>query len=140
MSLVRFLDNVFLISKNRGFLWESAWESFRPIDSVRWTGETFEIVDTSFCTDPTSALWGYGSESMKSACAQLTQAYAPHVPAARPVSTLVFGPVEWFNDRHVVLSPCAPRDNASWKRMCHDRVRTRRAGPRNKFTKRNLLH
>lgn len=138
MSVVRFRDTVYLNYKNHWFVWESAWDGWRPVDAVRWTGARFEADDRAYTADPTSDDYGYGSTKMRELCEALTEKFpqtdapsVPHLPA---------GPVEWFRDRMVALSPCAPRDMASWKRMTAGRARTCRAGPRNRFTKRSLIH
>jgi hypothetical protein len=138
MSVVRFRDTVYVHYKSRWFVWESAWDGYRPVDALRWTGERFEADDRAYTADPTSEEYGYGSDKMREACEALTEQFprdkavdVPHLP---------LGPLEWFRDRMVSLSPCAPRDNVSWKRMAGGRTRTCRAGPRNRFTKRNFIH
>jgi len=134
MGLFEFRDNVFLEHKGWWFLWEPAWESFRPVDGVQWDGSTFSINDQAYCSDPTDPLYGYGSAQMKQLCDLLKDKRD-----AEPVPTAVLpiGNLEWFRDRRVALTPCAPRDPKSWKRMVQKKPRTCRKAPRgNKFTKR----
>lgn len=138
MSVVRFRDNVFLNYKNTWFVWESAWDGWRPLAALRWDGVRFEVDDGDYMSDPTSENYGYGFAKMREVCEALTEAF-PHEPAT-DIRHLPLGPVEWFRDRMVALSPCAPRDTASWKKMAGGRTRTCRAGPRNRFTKRSLIH
>jgi hypothetical protein len=139
MSLSKFSDDVFLNYKGNGFVWEEDWESFRPVESVRWTGKVFEIDDRIYTRDPTDPLYGYGTPQMKEICAALTAKYADEVPNAVVVPTPAIGKVTWFMDREVALSPCAPRDRVSWKTMCKGRTRTLRKAPRNKHTIRNIV-
>jgi hypothetical protein len=139
MSLVKFNDRTFLDYKGNWFVWEPCWEGFRPVEAMEWDGYTYRIVDGSYCSDPSDVFYGYGSEKMKQVCEALAPLYKDN---AVTTDRLAIGPSEWFRDRRVTLSPCAPRDKESWKRMCRGRVHTcRREQPvRNKFTRRNLRH
>jgi hypothetical protein len=135
MGLYEFHDKVFLDYKGHWFVWESAWDQFRPIESIVWTGTNFHIHDEAYCSDPTDSLYGYGSDSMRELCTLL---HGFHEGTPVKVTTLPMG-TEWFRDRFVSLSPCAPRDASSWKRMVQGKGRTCRKAPRGKkFTRRSL--
>jgi len=137
MSLVKFHDHVFLQYQHLWFVWEPVWETFRPVHSVQWTGSYFETCDP-YSTDPTDPLYGFGSESMKKVCDFLKTTYMPKLGDAKPVRDLLIGTHTWFRDRRVVLSPCAPVDVASWKRMVGNHARTCRKAPRgSKCTRRS---
>ena len=131
---------MFLESNRQWFVWEPAWESFRPITSFAWDGSDYVLDDRAYCADPFDSLYGYGSPEMKQLCDTVTSAFGPRIATAPVVASLGVGPSEWFYDRTVSLTPCAPRDRHSWKRMTHGRTRTLRAGPRNKLTRRTLPH
>jgi hypothetical protein len=134
MGLFEFRENTFLEYKGYWFVWESAWEAFRPIQNVVWTGSSFRIVDTQFCSDPTDPLYGYGSESMMKLCELLRDRHG--LPATH-VESLSIGRKEWFRDRFVALDTCAPRNVASWKKLVQGKGRTCRKAPRGKkFTRR----
>lgn len=134
--LYEFRDKTFLEYKRYWFVWEPAWESFRPIRGVAWDGNAFQIEDTMFCNDPTSPDYGYGSSEMNQLCELLKDKYN-ETPVK--VSSLPIGN-EWFRDRFVELSPCAPRDGKSWKRMVQNKPRTCRKAPRGKkLTRRTRL-
>lgn len=135
MSVYQFRDSTFLLYKSLWFVWESAWERYRPVDAFRWNGSRFELDDAKYTSDPMDDLYGYGSDSMGELCEVLSEEFPPS--SGKPVSHLIVGLSEWFRDRMVPLTPCAPRDVTSWKKMCQGRHRTCRRGPRNKFTKRN---
>ncbi len=132
--LYEFQDKVYLEYKQWWFVWEPAWESFRPIEGVVWNGTSFHIQDDSFCTDPTSEVYGYGSDKMKQLCEMLQDKYTSD---SVKVPTLPFG-TEWFRDRFVDCTPCAPRDVQSWKRMVHNKPRTCRKAPRGKKLTRRI--
>ena len=134
--LFEFRDTLILEYKGWWFIWESAWESFRPIDGVRWDGSRFEVDDKAYCSDPTEELYGYGTDQMKELCALLNDKHE-----ARPhrVDMLPTKDFEWLYDRRVAMTVCAPRDKVSWKRMVQNRPRTCRKMPRGKkFTRRSL--
>lgn len=126
--------------KNHWFVWEPAWESFRPITSFSWDGTGYVLNDWVYCSDPFDPLYGYGSPQMKQVCEAVTSQFASQVPSAPSVRSLAIGSSEWMYDRMVSLTPCAPRDRHSWKQMTHGRIRTLRNGPRNKLTRRTLTH
>ncbi len=126
--LYEFRDKTFLEYKNYWFVWEPAWEAFRPIHSVVWDGTIFQIDDAMFCSDPTSSVYGYGSPQMAQLCELLKDKYDE---TASKVSTLPIGN-EWFRDRFVLLTECAPRDIHSWKRLVQNKPRTCRKAPRGK--------
>ena len=132
--LYEFRDKTFLEYKQLWFVWEPAWEAFRPIQDVSWDGTTFHIQDDLYCGDPMSSVYGYGSPEMAQLCELLKDNYTEQ---AVKVSTLPFGS-EWFRDRFVTLSPCAPRDPKSWKRMVQNKPRTCRKAPRGKKLTRRI--
>jgi hypothetical protein len=132
--LYEFRDKVFLEYKQYWFVWEPAWESFRPIRGVAWDGKAFQVEDSVFCADPTSELYGYGSSQMNQLCELLKDKFNG-TPVK--VSTLPIGN-EWFRDRFVTLSPCAPRDIHAWKRMVQNKPRTCRKAPRGKKLTRRI--
>lgn len=133
--LYEFRDKLFFEYKQWWFVWEPAWEGFRPIESVRWDGTSFQIQDDMFCSDPTDPLYGYGSTQMRELCSLLNDRKREAVK----VSTLPIG-TEWFRDRFVEFTPCASRDAQSWKRMVQNHGRTCRKAPRGKkLTRRTRL-
>jgi hypothetical protein len=134
--LYEFQDKTFLEYKQLWFVWEAAWEAFRPIQSVLWDGYRFQIEDGVYCQDPTNDVYGYGSTEMAQLCELLKDKYDD---TAIKVSTLPIG-TEWFRDRFVELGPCASRDVSSWKRMVQKQPRTCRKAPRGKkLTRRNRV-
>ena len=130
--LYEFNETLVLEYKGWWFLWEPAWDSFRPIDNIQWNGSKFVIDDKLYCSDPTDPLYGYKTSSMKQVCELLTEQRKE-----TPVQALPLKNPEWFFDRRVSLTACAPRDIASWKRMVKGKHRTCRKAPKgNKFTRR----
>jgi hypothetical protein len=134
MSLTRVGDTVVLQMKSAGFVWEPAWDSWRPVTAIAWDGTRSVVDDRAYCADPTDPLYGYGSVQMRDACRALTATYPPtDAPAG---SLPAIGPQEWFFDRFLSLTPCAPRDKASWKRFHKGKYRTPKAAPKTRLTRR----
>ena len=132
--LYEFNDQLILEHKGWWFLWETAWDSFRPIDNVQWDGSRFVYDDKEYCSDPSDPLYGYGSQVMKDLCDLLGDS-RHELP--EEVDCLRIGTLVWFFDRPLSLTACAPRDHASWKRMTGGYHRTCRNHRGRKFTRRS---
>ena len=133
--LYEFRDRIVLEHKSWWFVWEEAWESFRPVNAIEWNGSAFVFDDREYCSDPSDPLYGYGSQMMKDLCALLGDVRLEELP--EDMDTLETSNMEWFFDRRVAVTPCAPRDHASWKRMVQNDGRTCRKAPKGtKFTRR----
>lgn len=133
---MEFQDRTFIKQKDQWFIWEPAWECFRPITAVQWDGKRYVIEDKKFMNDPMNPWYGFGSAEMKALSQKI-----PYPEKVVSIKTPEIGPISWFRDRKVVLGPCAPQDLTSWKRMCKGRTRTcrnKKSILRNKFTRRNL--
>jgi hypothetical protein len=100
----------------RWVAWDPYW---RPIDAIEWTGTEWILKDETYSKDPTDYM-----------CETLSD------PTDADVCPDWIGTPEWFFDRPVVLSPCAPRTLESWKRMGLRRRTFRVRSGRKTFTKR----
>jgi hypothetical protein len=138
MGLIKFQDSVYLEYKRNWFVWESSWDIFRPVTSVSWNGSRFVLEDDVYVSDITSPLYGFGTTEMKEVCKALTQLYRDTLSNAPVVRTPEIGNTEWFFDRFVSFTQCAPRDKSSWKRMSNARNRTLRKGPSARHTRRSV--
>lgn len=131
---MEFQNQLFVKHHQQGFIWESTWESFRPIKSFAWNGTQYEIDDSPYCQNPMDPNYGFGSAEMK--------AYCKKIP--KPEQTIqqlpIIGTTQWWFDRDIVLTPCCPKDKQSWRRMHGGRYRTLHNYTRNKFTRRNRKH
>lgn len=134
--MLRFQDRVFLHEGSRWYIWESSWGMYRPIDGLRWTGTELKLDDAEYCRELTDEFYGYGGEKMYNKCFHLTQEFS-EIETAKPIPFLTIGAQEWFRDRPIALTDCAPRDTPSWKRM-NLRRRTFKNRVRKTFTKRNM--
>jgi hypothetical protein len=134
MSVLKVGETIYLQVKSAWFVWESAWDSYRPVTSVAWDGTRVVTDDRAYCADPTDPLYGYGSTKMQELCTLLTKTYPPTL--ARPSLLPAIGEPTWLYDRFVTLTPCAPRDKASWKRLHKGRYRSPRSAPKTRLTRR----
>jgi len=136
--LIQFGDRIYLQLKTQWFIWEPAWELYRPIAGLVWNGEKHEIDDTEYCKDPTTELYGFGSEKMKELCEVLTEKF-PRENAVRTTSFPI-GNATWFRDRMASVTICTPKDIGSWKKMIsNSKARTCKNLTRNRFTRRKLV-
>lgn len=137
----RFHDRAYLHIGSRWFVWEPAWSMFRPVDGLAWNGTAFVLDDSAYCSDITDRQYGYGSEEIYQTCMKLTETWGDKVANAPVSKVLSIGQNEWFFDRPMVLTPCAPRTKESWKAMGLARrsLRVLRRIPRKTFTKRNQV-
>jgi len=138
MSLVQFQDLVILNYKTLWFLWEPAWETFRPIDAIRWNGVAFVVDDRKYTSDVLSEDYGFGSPTMRKVCEGLTEKFQSRISSAPRVQTPEVGPTEWFRDRFVSFTPCALKDKSSWRKMCRGKHRTLRHAPKLHRTRRHV--
>jgi hypothetical protein len=139
--IVRFHDRAYLHIGSRWFVWEPVWSLFRPVDGLAWNGATFVLDDTAYCADITDRQYGFGSEEMYQVCTKLSETWADKVADAPVAKVLTIGKNEWFFDRPMVLTSCAPRTKESWRAMGLQRksLRVLRRSPRKTFTKRNQV-
>jgi len=115
----------FLFTHGQWFVHDVYW---RPATRLEWTGTEFRV--PTLFADPMNPVYGFGSEAMKEYCESLD------APEEVEEKDIWIGTPEWFFDRPVVLSPCAPRTLDSWKRM-NVKHRTFRSKRGKAFTKRN---
>lgn len=138
MSVTEFGDYLFLEYKRYWFVWEPSWESWRPIDGLQWNGTTFVLTDGAYCKDPMDPHYGFGSPQMQTLCGLLD---VTRSNPAKAVDCPAIGETTWFRDRFVSLTPCAPTDMTSWKRLVKGKPRTCRGPPPGKNrTKRNRAY
>lgn len=122
MELCEFRESIYGKYKNHLFVFETTWDSFRPISFVGWNGREFVTVDSEYKKDMFSPYYGYGSQQMKDVCKQLTQ--TTELGNAKVITD----PVEfwkwcgqtsasWWRDRVCVFSSrCVSRTISDWKR------------------------
>ena len=136
----RFHDRAYLHVVSRWFVWEPAWSLFRPVDGLAWDGTKFVLDDAAYCADITDRQYGFGSEEMYQVCSQLSETWADKVPDAPVANVLNIGKAEWFFDRPMVITPCAPRTKESWRATGLQRRSLRVfKSPRKTFTKRKQV-
>jgi len=112
MELVKYKDTLY--GRDGGlFVWDSAWETFRPIKKIGWNGSMITHINmyTSDLLDP---WYGFGSLEMREKCQKLTETvdlgtYGTDI-------SVLFEDSEWLRDRKIPLLPCAPRDGKTWSR------------------------
>jgi hypothetical protein len=109
MDLRKYKEVIYGKLQNHLFIWDSSWETFRPIDSVKWTGNTLKPIYTHM--DMFDPYYGFGSEEMKKLCNRLTE--ITELDSA--IEGLPWLSGEWFVDREVAFHPCSEKTKDSWK-------------------------
>jgi len=127
MSVIQLHDKTFLRHQGHWFIHDPVW---RPIKGLAWNGKEFVLLEP-YCTDPMDPLYGYKFKAMKNYCERLP----PPEEIKKDTSEWIGNP-EWFFDRPVVLTPCAPRTLQTWKAL-NVRRRTMRKRNAQTFTRRN---
>jgi hypothetical protein len=121
MELCTFHNQIYGKRNKQLFVFESLWDSFRPIEKVAWNGESYTIVDSAYKSDLFDNNYGYGSLGMKALCRELTQTVELN-DAKEIGDPLVFwkwceeSDVKWWFDRVCVFAdPCVAKDLPKWK-------------------------
>ena len=136
MELCNFRGTLYGKVNTQLFVWESEWETFRPIDSIGWNGREITHAD-SYRKNIFDPWYGFGSEDMKKVCKRLTEITELGVPESE---TIPWMKGEWWRDRECCfISECTPRTAVSWQRYIkymHSKPKTLRNHKHNRATKR----
>ena len=145
MELCEFRERIYGKYKNRLFVFDSSWGSFRPIESVAWDGQELREIDHVYKQDLFSSNYGYGTYGMKQLCNRLTK----HVELEdrKPITDIVLfwkwcgvQSASWWRDRPCVFaSKCVSRTPEDWKRyihFLHSKPKTLRQNLSHRLTKR----
>lgn len=117
-----FRDRIYGKKDKQLFVFESIWDSFRPIEKVAWNGEFYSIVDSKYKTDLFDEYYGYGSLQMKALCRELTQQteFGNEKEISDPLQFWKWceesGTKWWFDRICVFADSCISKDQANWKR------------------------
>lgn len=145
MELCEFREVIYGKIGNQLFLFETGWDSFRPISFVGWDGRDFTAEDALYKKDIFSPYYGYGSADMKGLCRELTKTVELNT------TNVITDPVGfwkwhkhpslvWWFDRPVVfLNSCVDRSRESWKKYIghtHSKRKTLRQNLMRRATKR----
>jgi hypothetical protein len=139
MELINFKGTLYGKLESQLFVWEAAWDSFRPIESIGWNGKEIIGVDTKYKQDIFDPYYGYGSLEMKQLCRRLTDITELDVPESGNISWLKG---EFWRDRNCSFAfECSSRSIESWKKYIgymNSRAKTLRKIPGNRITRRKL--
>ena len=139
MEVCKFKDRIYGNLSGQLFVWESEWDSFRPIQSIGWNGKELVAIDTIYKIDIFSPWYGYGSSEMKELCKRLTDITELNVPESGNIQWMKG---EWWKDRQCSFAfACSPKTTDSWRRYVsytNSRARTLRRHSENRATKRLL--
>jgi hypothetical protein len=136
MELCKFKGILYGKLGTQFFIWDSSWESFRPIEKIAWNGNKITFIDSQYKQDIFDPYYGYGSEDMKKLCNHLSETTELGISESPHMRWL---DSEWWRDRKCTFSECASRDNSSWNRFIkytNSKPKTLRRHIENRATKR----
>ena len=140
---MEFHDNIYTYHENQLYIFDSSWDSFRPITRVGWNGTYFEIVDSEFKSNLYSPTYGFGE--LKETCKKLNQEIelgdAKHIEDPIQFWRACREPnVKWWNDRPIVFAnEDTSRGKESWKsylKYIQKRAKTLRRPFKGRMTRR----
>jgi hypothetical protein len=143
---MEFHNNIYVYYEKQLYIFDSNWDSFRPITRVGWNGSYFEIVDSEYKSDLYSPTYGFGD--LKETCKKLNQEI--ELGDAKLIEDPIQfwryccePDVKWWNDRPVVFANDETnRDKQSWKdylKYIQKRAKTLRKPFKGRMTRR-LVH
>ena len=136
-ELVKFQDRIYAKDQRRLFVWESAWDSFRPCEQIVWNPVTRQVEPFfgQYCSELFDV--AYGFSGTKTQCIELTDRVIDTLGEARELSDTEFWAwteqiTEWFFDRPIVIHPCVKGkpSRAQYLAIMNLRARTARRIPR----------
>lgn len=144
MELRTFHDIIYGKLNGQLYVFESTWETFRPITSVGWNGRQFQAT-SNFTSNLFDEYYGFGSKEMYLQCKQLIE--TTELGDSIVIKDSVqfwrwYGEtnVKWWKDRPVVFTnDCVSRDTLSWRRYVaylEDRCKTLRKPYKGRLTRR----
>ena len=134
MELTNFRGTIYGKYGKQLFIWDTLWETFRPIEKIGWNGREITYVDTKY-KDLFSPWYGYGSEEMKKLCKMFPS------PSEIAETDIQLKGVFWKDRECCFISECVSRNTNSWKRYLkymNSKHKTLRKHNESKHTKRNL--
>jgi hypothetical protein len=138
MSLVvRFQDEIYAKAANRLLVWDTAWQSFRPVESIVWNPATRRVEPFygEYCMEIFDSAYGYGSQEVRDFCEEFTDATdiarAVEFESADAFWRWTDQPLTWIRDRGVTLHPCHKVPNRKdYLHVMNARARTSKRAPR----------
>jgi len=135
MSLVRFQGELYGKSGNRLLVWDTTWQSFRPVESIVWNPSTHRVEPFygEYCMEIFDTNYGYGD--IRDLCEEFTDSAdiesAVEYSSAEAFWRWTNQPLSWMNDRIVVLHPChTASSRKEYLRVMNVRARTMKRVPR----------
>jgi hypothetical protein len=138
MELIKFKGSIFGKLISNFFVWDSEWETLRPIEKIVWDGNKITIIDQKYKEDIFDPYYGFGSSEMKLLCRKLSDEIELDISESQTIPWLN---EEWWYDRKCTISSCASRDKSSWIRFLkytNTKHKTLRKHIDNRATKRLL--
>jgi hypothetical protein len=147
MELVLFHDRIYGKYNKKLYVFETTWDSFRPISGIGWNGSQFADIDAEYKTNLFDENYGYGSLVEKALCRKLTQETELFEKKEIKDPLIIwkwYGEtnVKWWNDRPCVFaSSCISKSKDSWRqylKYLETRAKTLRQPYKGRSTRRKI--
>lgn len=139
MELCNFKGTLYGKLETHLFVWDSEWETFRPIENIGWNGSEIVAIDLKYKKDIFDPWYGFGTTEMKQLCRKLTDTTDLGVSESGNIPWLKG---EWWRDRECSFtSNCVSRSPASWQKYIkymNSKAKTLRRHIHSRATKRLL--
>lgn len=145
MELIKFRDQLYGKHLNEFFVFETLWDSFRPINGLVWNGEGLMTDDSMFKTDLFDENYGYGTVEKKRLCKYLTEIteLGNFKQIDNPIDFWKWSGqenVKWWKDRPIIFeTSCTGRSVSDWKHYLaylNTRAKTLRRPLKGRLTRR----
>jgi hypothetical protein len=145
MELVKFRDQLYGKHLNELFIFETLWESFRPINGIVWNGEALVPDDSSYKTDLFDEHYGYGTVEKKRLSKYLTEIteLGSFKEISSPIDFWKWSGqknVRWWKDRPIIFeTSCSDKSDSAWKKYLaylNTRAKTLRRPLKGRLTRR----
>jgi hypothetical protein len=70
-AAVLFKDIYYARTANQLYIFDSQWESFRPIENIGWDGSSFKPVDEKYKQNLFDRFYGFGTEQCMNTCKKM---------------------------------------------------------------------
>lgn len=136
MAARRFQGEIYTkIHGNQLLVWDTSWQSFRPVQSVVWNPATRRVEPFygEFCMEIFDSKYGYGD--LREECDKVTETAdienAAEFETADAFWRWTNQPLTWIRDRGVTMHPChAAPSRKEYLRVMNARARTMKRAPR----------
>ena len=136
--IARFGDRTYGKDGNKLLVWDSGWDTFRPVERIVWNPvrKDVQLLYGQLCSELFDTSYGFGD--VQDECVEFTDKFISEIESAPVLETIdefwawTGQPTEWFYDRQIVLHPCSQKkpSRAEYLQLMNLRAKTAKRIPR----------